>query len=141
AVHDRLALARAALRLPRAHAGDAADARPAGRLLRARLLLAVPRDARGALPRAAPRQRPGLLLQQRPRGLGVRADRDRSGGAGTRICGGDFGRGEFFRGGGGAGLAAAGNERSGVVIDLSADLGEGSPGEDDLWPLISAANV
>ena len=27
------------------------------------------------------------------------------------------------------------------MIDLSADLGEGSPGEDDLWPLISAANV
>jgi len=27
------------------------------------------------------------------------------------------------------------------VIDLSADLGEGSPGEDQLWPLISSANV
>jgi UPF0271 protein len=27
------------------------------------------------------------------------------------------------------------------MIDLSADLGEGSPGEDDLWPLIDAANV
>ena len=27
------------------------------------------------------------------------------------------------------------------MIDLSADLGEGSPGEDDLWPLISSANV
>jgi len=27
------------------------------------------------------------------------------------------------------------------MIDISADLGEGSPGEDDLWPLISAANV
>jgi len=27
------------------------------------------------------------------------------------------------------------------VIDLSADLGEGSPGEDEIWPLISSANV
>ena len=27
------------------------------------------------------------------------------------------------------------------MIDLSADLGEGSPGEDDLWPLLSSANV
>jgi len=27
------------------------------------------------------------------------------------------------------------------VIDLSADLGEGSPGEDELWPLITRANV
>jgi UPF0271 protein len=27
------------------------------------------------------------------------------------------------------------------VIDLSADLGEGSPGEDEIWPLITAANV
>jgi UPF0271 protein len=28
-----------------------------------------------------------------------------------------------------------------VTIDLSADLGEGSPGEDELWPLITSANV
>jgi UPF0271 protein len=27
------------------------------------------------------------------------------------------------------------------VIDLSADLGEGSPGEEQLWPLITSANV
>lgn len=27
------------------------------------------------------------------------------------------------------------------MIDLSADLGEGSPGEDELWPLITSANV
>ncbi len=27
------------------------------------------------------------------------------------------------------------------MIDLSADLGEGSPGEDEIWPLIDAANV
>jgi UPF0271 protein len=27
------------------------------------------------------------------------------------------------------------------VIDLSADLGEGSPGEEEIWPLISSANV
>jgi len=27
------------------------------------------------------------------------------------------------------------------VIDLSADLAEGSPGEDEIWPLISSANV
>ena len=27
------------------------------------------------------------------------------------------------------------------MIDLSADLGEGFPGEDDLWPLIDSANV
>lgn len=27
------------------------------------------------------------------------------------------------------------------MIDLSADLGEGSPGEDELWPLIDSANV
>jgi UPF0271 protein len=27
------------------------------------------------------------------------------------------------------------------LIDLSADLGEGSPGEDDIWPLITSANV
>jgi UPF0271 protein len=27
------------------------------------------------------------------------------------------------------------------VIDLSADLGEGAPGEEDIWPLISSANV
>jgi len=27
------------------------------------------------------------------------------------------------------------------VIDLSADMGEGSPGEDDIWPLITSANV
>jgi UPF0271 protein len=28
-----------------------------------------------------------------------------------------------------------------VTIDLSADLGEGSPGEDELWPLLTSANV
>jgi UPF0271 protein len=28
-----------------------------------------------------------------------------------------------------------------VILDLSADLGEGSPGEDELWPLITSANV
>jgi 5-oxoprolinase (ATP-hydrolysing) subunit A len=28
-----------------------------------------------------------------------------------------------------------------IVIDLSADLGEGSPGEEDVWPLITSANV
>ncbi|HEU4888968.1 MAG TPA: 5-oxoprolinase subunit PxpA [Thermoanaerobaculia bacterium] len=27
------------------------------------------------------------------------------------------------------------------MIDLSADLGEGSPGEEELWPLITSANV
>lgn len=27
------------------------------------------------------------------------------------------------------------------MIDLSADLGEGSPGEDELWPLLNSANV
>ena len=27
------------------------------------------------------------------------------------------------------------------MIELSADLGEGSPGEDELWPLITSANV
>ena len=27
------------------------------------------------------------------------------------------------------------------MIDLSADLGEGSPGEDEIWPLINSANV
>ncbi len=27
------------------------------------------------------------------------------------------------------------------MIDLSADLGEGSPGEDEIWPLIHSANV
>jgi len=27
------------------------------------------------------------------------------------------------------------------VINLSADLGEGSPGEDEIWPLITSANV
>jgi UPF0271 protein len=27
------------------------------------------------------------------------------------------------------------------VIDFSADLGEGSPGEDEIWPLITSANV
>ena len=27
------------------------------------------------------------------------------------------------------------------MIDLSADLGEGSPGEDEIWPLIDSANV
>lgn len=27
------------------------------------------------------------------------------------------------------------------MIDLSADLGEGAPGEDDIWPLIDSANV
>lgn len=27
------------------------------------------------------------------------------------------------------------------MIDLSADLGEGAPGEDELWPLIDSANV
>ena len=27
------------------------------------------------------------------------------------------------------------------MIDLSADLGEGSPGENDLWPLITSCNV
>jgi 5-oxoprolinase (ATP-hydrolysing) subunit A len=27
------------------------------------------------------------------------------------------------------------------VIDLSADLGEGSPGEEDIWPLITSANI
>jgi UPF0271 protein len=28
-----------------------------------------------------------------------------------------------------------------VIVDLSADLGEGSPGEDEVWPLITSANV
>ncbi len=28
-----------------------------------------------------------------------------------------------------------------MTLDLSADLGEGSPGEDELWPLITSANV
>jgi UPF0271 protein len=28
-----------------------------------------------------------------------------------------------------------------TAIDLSADLGEGTPGEDELWPLIDAANI
>ncbi len=27
------------------------------------------------------------------------------------------------------------------MIDLSADLGEGSPGEDELWPLLTSANI
>jgi UPF0271 protein len=27
------------------------------------------------------------------------------------------------------------------VIDLSADLGEGAPGEDEIWPLVDSANV
>ncbi len=27
------------------------------------------------------------------------------------------------------------------MIDLSADLGEGSPGEDEIWPLLTSANV
>src|SRR5947208_1576533 len=27
------------------------------------------------------------------------------------------------------------------MIDLSADMGEGSPGEDEIWPLITSANV
>ncbi len=27
------------------------------------------------------------------------------------------------------------------MIDLSADLGEGSPGEEEIWPLITSANV
>jgi UPF0271 protein len=27
------------------------------------------------------------------------------------------------------------------VIDISADLGEGAPGEDEIWPLITSANV
>jgi UPF0271 protein len=28
-----------------------------------------------------------------------------------------------------------------VKVDLSADMGEGSPGEDEIWPLIDSANV
>jgi UPF0271 protein len=28
-----------------------------------------------------------------------------------------------------------------VILELSADLGEGSPGEDEIWPLIDRANV
>ena len=28
-----------------------------------------------------------------------------------------------------------------MTLDLSADLGEGSPGEDEIWPLITSANV
>ena len=27
------------------------------------------------------------------------------------------------------------------MVELSADLGEGSPGEDEIWPLIDRANV
>src|SRR5213592_2277900 len=27
------------------------------------------------------------------------------------------------------------------MIDISADMGEGSPGEEDIWPLIDSANV
>ena len=27
------------------------------------------------------------------------------------------------------------------MIDLSADLGEGAPGEEEIWPLIDSANV
>jgi len=29
----------------------------------------------------------------------------------------------------------------GSVIEISADLGEGAPGEDEIWPLVDAANV
>jgi UPF0271 protein len=38
-------------------------------------------------------------------------------------------------------MVVAGNERSTALIDLSADLGEGSPDEDQIWPLLSSANV
>ncbi len=31
--------------------------------------------------------------------------------------------------------------QSGLVIDISADLGEGSPREDEIWPLVNSANV
>src|SRR6185436_14689136 len=40
-----------------------------------------------------------------------------------------------------ADLAPPRNERDRAVIDLSADLGEGSPGEDEIWALIDSANV
>jgi 5-oxoprolinase (ATP-hydrolysing) subunit A len=38
-------------------------------------------------------------------------------------------------------MAAARNERNGIVIDISADLGEGAPDEPEIWPLITSANV
>lgn len=38
-------------------------------------------------------------------------------------------------------MVVARDEGNGVVIEISADLGEGSPGEDEIWPLIDAANV
>jgi UPF0271 protein len=38
-------------------------------------------------------------------------------------------------------MAAAGNERNRIVIDISADLGEGAPDEPEIWPLITSANV
>ena len=28
-----------------------------------------------------------------------------------------------------------------MIVDLSADLGEGSPGEEEIWPMITSANV
>ncbi|MEO8036836.1 MAG: LamB/YcsF family protein, partial [Acidobacteriota bacterium] len=30
---------------------------------------------------------------------------------------------------------------TGITINLSADLGEGAPGEEEVWPLIDSANV
>ena len=33
------------------------------------------------------------------------------------------------------------SEHDGLPVELSADLGEGSPGEEDIWPLIDRANV
>src|SRR5262249_39805505 len=112
-----------------------------GRILHARLFLDVRRHAGRAVPDAHPGQRAGLLLQQRAAALGRRAVRDRSIRTKIWLRLGDRRRRAVLRARRRADLAAAGDERSGAVIDISADMGEGSPGEDEIWPLINSANV
>src|SRR5258706_1687021 len=140
-LHDRGDAAGPALRLLRADTDDAADPRPAARLFRARLLLSLRRHARRALPDTHPRRRPGLLLQRRPPGLGRGAASHRHSLADLQLRAGHHLRRALFRARRNPGVAAARNKRSGTVIDLSADLGEGAPDEPEIWPLITSANV
>ena len=92
-------------------------------------------------PDAHPRQRAGLLLQRRPPRLGRGTIRHRRRDEDTQLRDRHRLRCFVLPPRCGAGLAAAGDERSGVVIDLSADLGEGAPDEPEIWPLITSANV
>src|SRR5437867_676894 len=120
---------RADLRAGGAQPRDAASARPAGRILRARLLQPVRRAPGGDLPVVDPRHGAGGVLQHRTGGERSGAVRHRGGGRPARIrvrAGIDGG---LLHSRSGARLPAARDERTrpgvkGRSIDLNCDMGE-----------------